>query len=322
MPTYREQVLADGAVAYWRLDESSGNALSQVGNFPGTVSGGVTRSQPGALSDGNTAMAFDGSTGQVVIPNGAYQAVGIGPFTVECWVKTLVLANPDTFVLDNHNGGAARGFDFNVYSDRIIWKVGDGTAVQQAVHFSVVYADGNWHHLVGVFTRGAADHILLYYDGGVKQDVIASSVGGNSTPTLNLKVGSFSGDGGTSTRHFNGFIDEVAIYPTALTPQQIAAHYQARTAWPDTPYAPSVPADVYPAGSLSNRWLPLTPSDVIDAPFGKLWIGGAGNLAAVGADGRIVNFTGIQAGTMLPLAGRRINATNTTATAILALRTQ
>ena len=42
-PTYQETIIADGAIAYWPLDEVSGTtANDKVGSKNGTISGGVT----------------------------------------------------------------------------------------------------------------------------------------------------------------------------------------------------------------------------------------------------------------------------------------
>lgn len=50
-----------------------------------------------------------------------------------------------------------------------------------------------------------------------------------------------------------------------------------------------------------------------------LYIGGAGNLVAVFPDGSAVTFTGVPAGSILPIRVKRVNSTNTTATNIVAL---
>lgn len=66
----------------------------------------------------------------------------------------------------------------------------------------------------------------------------------------------------------------------------------------------------------------ITPNDateLAEIPRG-LYIGGAGNLVVVLAgDTASVTFTGIPAGTFLSIRPRKILATSTTATAILAL---
>jgi len=45
-----------------------------------------------------------------------------------------------------------------------------------------------------------------------------------------------------------------------------------------------------------------------------LWVGGAGNVAAVMLGGQTVTFVGVQAGTLLPIRVKRVLATGTTAT--------
>lgn len=68
-------------------------------------------------------------------------------------------------------------------------------------------------------------------------------------------------------------------------------------------------------------WLTVTPSDSVNLPAGcrALWIGGAGNVALVGEDNNVVTFSGVAAATILPIGPKRVNATNTTATPIVAL---
>lgn len=69
----------------------------------------------------------------------------------------------------------------------------------------------------------------------------------------------------------------------------------------------------------------VTPSDTVYIRTGTttkgkavrgLWVGGAGNVAVVFPDGAVCTYVGVAAGTLLPVAAVRVNATNTTATNI------
>lgn len=50
-----------------------------------------------------------------------------------------------------------------------------------------------------------------------------------------------------------------------------------------------------------------------------LYVGGAGNVKVLTAGGSEVTFTGVQAGTFMPVQVKRVFATGTTATSIVAL---
>jgi len=68
-------------------------------------------------------------------------------------------------------------------------------------------------------------------------------------------------------------------------------------------------------------YLAVTPhnSTDFDNLARALYIGGSGNVVAVGHDNVAVTFVGVPAGTVLPIRCRRVNATSTTATSIVAL---
>lgn len=225
-PSYRDQVIADGAVAYWRLGEAGGTiAIDSVGFAHGTISGGVTLNQPGALADGNTAMLFNGTTGRIIVPNGAYAAFGTAPFSIELWFKAT---NFDTrYIFDNKNLGdtTRKGFNFylNTATD-MTCRVGNGAAIFYA---GIVFPqDTAWHHVV--VTGGGGTAPLRPYVDGVA-GAIGDVVTGDVSSVDPLRIGTHASAGASDPNSFQGTLDEIAIYHIALTPAQIADHYTRRT---------------------------------------------------------------------------------------------
>jgi hypothetical protein len=74
-------------------------------------------------------------------------------------------------------------------------------------------------------------------------------------------------------------------------------------------------------GAPARKWKVVTPSDTVDLPSGcrGLWVGTAGTLSIVDAEGSTVSLTIPEAGRLLPLGPVRVNSTGTSATEIVAL---
>lgn len=73
--------------------------------------------------------------------------------------------------------------------------------------------------------------------------------------------------------------------------------------------------------AFADQAVAVTPSDSVNFTQGKcmgLFVGGAGNVVAI-IGGAAVTFTAVPAGTSLYICATRVNATSTTATAIVAL---
>lgn len=214
--SYPSLVIADGAVAYWRLGETSGTtAVDVIGGHNGTIIGGVTLNQPAPLADGNTAMAFDGSTGRI---DTTWSLLFQPPYSADAWIKPTTLA-PQALVVGNHQGTTTYlGTNYQFYLQLALFAWSAAATPNQAITGASFLTVGAWHHVAWVIT---ASETRLYVNGQ-----LAETVARTFTPeTAQLvRIG-----GSTSGEYFAGLIDEVAIYPTALTPTQIAAHYAART---------------------------------------------------------------------------------------------
>lgn len=65
----------------------------------------------------------------------------------------------------------------------------------------------------------------------------------------------------------------------------------------------------------------IVPSDTVNQPEGfvALYVGGAGNIVVVNQDNSNATFTAVPVGTQLLVAGKRVNATGTTATLLVGI---
>ena len=240
---YAEQVLGDEASTYWRLGEPSGSTVFDwAGWTDGTANAGVSRGATGAIiGDTNAASTFDGTASGFVTT--ASPVPGPDTFTVETWVRTTTNQGGKLIGFGNNATGNSSNYDRHVYMDnagRIWFGVHPGGV--RTVNSAQSYNDGEWHHVVASL---GSSGMRLYVDGkrvGQRTDVTYGQgysgywrVGGDNL-------------GGWTNRpasdYLNGAIDDVAIYASVLTHDQVLAHYTASGRTPDI--AP-VPADAYGA---------------------------------------------------------------------------
>jgi hypothetical protein len=210
---YAALVVSDSPVAYYRLGEASGEVIDQMGGPSGTANGTVTRDVTGALLTGDDgAVTLDGSTGYIDVPDHAALDTG-DVFTLEVWGKRDALGpgTADTFLLAKGDGGYRLGFN------------NDGVEIAQkavaiiAISTVQIQDTTTYHHIV--WTKDGATNVI-YIDGVDRTGPVTDSTIVSTAHPLEI---------GRSNEYFDGSVDEVAIYGYALSPEQVAAHYEAAT---------------------------------------------------------------------------------------------
>lgn len=216
---YAAAVLADAPYAYWRLDEASGTvAADSSGNGrDGSFVAAPLLGQGGALAEGgNSAVRFSAGSGQYVnIPLG-FGGVGWSEVTVEAWVNLLGLTGDFQAIV------SATGVQFvHLQAFGAGNNVVYGSPASSYLPIVPTNANSGWHHVVMTSKPGEQ---RLYLDGALigSTAVAVNEVGAASS----IRIGS----GYAGGRFFEGLIDEVAIYRTALSEAQVDAHFAAANA--------------------------------------------------------------------------------------------
>jgi hypothetical protein len=223
---YGKLVLADGPTGFWRLDELTGDKLTDyAGGFDGTYSTTVERGLPGAPgTDPDKAAGFSNSASPVsnaVVP---YTPVlnPTGPFSIEFWAKPAQSGQANSAVLGTQNRNTGRA-GYAVYQGFNVagWEahLGFGESVN-FIYGTTVPAAGRWDHVVVTWDGVSKGQIFVNGKNDTSSD---SSVGGplRANTAQPLEIGSrFNG-----SVPYNGSIDEVAFYNYALTPEQIEKHF-------------------------------------------------------------------------------------------------
>ncbi|GGT12757.1 LamG-like jellyroll fold domain-containing protein [Streptomyces purpureus] len=240
---YPSQVVADGASLYWRFDESTTPyvADSSNGDHNGLyVNAPTLRQTPPAVNGPSTAVALNG-TNQKLYSDKRVNAPST--FTIETWFKTTSNRGGKLIGFGNNTTRNSGSYDKHLYmtnTGNLVFGVYSGGTRTLSTWGS--YNNGKWHHVVG--TQGPGG-MTLYVDG---KQVASNGVTGSQQYTGYWHVGADNLNGWPlrpSSTFFAGQLDETAVYPTALSAQQVAKHYALATAPADTVSTVTATDDTY-----------------------------------------------------------------------------
>lgn len=167
------------------------------------------------------ALKFDGTNDYATIPRPIS-----GDFTIEYWMKTNQVGYSGhitgTGVVDMEVGGAPGDYRNALVGDKITF--GLGSNGQDPTLFSNTSVNnGKWYHIA--MTRDkSTGQIRLYVNGNLEAN--GSSGTGNITASSLITLGSVNTARGSSTRSFNGTIDELRIWDVVRTPAEIGEYFK------------------------------------------------------------------------------------------------
>lgn len=259
---YDAIVLGDNPLYYYRFEEAN-TAMPAIndglfaGLNDGTYTGGITLGQPSSRPALGNAMRLDGAAGTLVDLGLFHPGDSV---TVEAWVNLSSAASSGTYHAAVARWDGSYELDVNTTELANFVVRNETNAFALAASGTPVVRD-QWHHLVGIFDGGNA---TLFLDGVQGTTQAIGGVLQDAGPAPDRIMIGATRDGAGSGFNFNGLIDEVAIYNYALSPAQIAAHYNAGS----PPPPPPVPGDVvvFETNSEVNFALPAAFSSFATIP--------------------------------------------------------
>jgi hypothetical protein len=216
---YEQRIRADGACAYWRLNETSGTTAkdSSGRNLTASYGSGVTL---GVASPIEGTAAYRATAG-TVITHADNVSLDLTSLSLEAWIYLTTLHTGYAMHLFDKGGAGGPAANYNFYFFGAL-----GTGVEGGIALLGSTASQPWGQItaMGWPTLNAWHHIVATYDavkgGDLYIDGVAVGVhlGGTGPLITNanpLKCDIWEG----------ASVDELAMYPFALTADQVRAHH-------------------------------------------------------------------------------------------------
>lgn len=219
-PTYRDEVLADNPLAYYRLGETSGTeARDETGNGHTGTYVAVVQGVPGALaSDPNTAVSIVKAGTSHVALSDRLTVSGRGAFSIEAWIKPNALDATYRFVVCNERAAPRHGYAIVLHVQHGIF-LERYVADDQETTPGAPIAPGVYSHVVGTYDGTT---LRLYMNGALASE--EGDVRDMPAYTTPASIGAYLQ---FADSVFDGPVDEVALYATALAPDRVKAHFDA-----------------------------------------------------------------------------------------------
>lgn len=203
---------------YWPLDESQG--LWAYDNTSNARDGQLVNGPVWSLAGGKDygALEFDGFDDYISVP-GYYGIAGSDARTVMAWIKTPGTLETMNIVSWGEHGVAGRRFKFFITSAGVLSLTTGGQPVSPVGTINV--ANDQWHHIAVSVPGGemaTLENAKLYVDGVENSVTIESSNLIETGSVMEVSIGVYN----LLSGYFKGMIDDVRIYETELSAEQIA----------------------------------------------------------------------------------------------------
>jgi hypothetical protein len=296
--SYSETVLADQPTAYYRFEDPADSMTVVDSSASGMFSGSVMMDelssypkfqQPGI---GSNSVSFhlytpEGGTLQqshIEVPF-APELNQSGPFTIECWVRPTSVGSDYRCPVGNFGGwGSSPAQGWHFYQTPGVGATATWIWVQKG---------GNIWIGDKPVTKNKWDYLAASYDGTTLNFYVNGVLSGTTTdanPALNTSQPLCFGGDPAGGWKFDGNVDEVAYYSSALTADQLKTHFEVGlTNFYSGPISAYVSADPLPATSFAGRTATFVVSADGTSPISYQWY--KGNTPISGATTDTLSFT-------------------------------
>jgi hypothetical protein len=227
---YPSLILASSPIAYWRLDETSGTTAADSSGhaLTATYGTGVTLGSAGLLTSSadmavtipSNPMTTVGTIGAAYAANALQATTAV---TLTAWVKPTTIAD-SAFI--SYGSNASPNYVFGVTSTGYIWGglnlTTSGESWPLATTTPMV---AGATYFVAMTYDSSTGTCVLYINGvAVSTNTYAGTITGYTSP-YGLVMGNDASFG--TGQNYNGVLDEVAIFPSALSATTLQALYVA-----------------------------------------------------------------------------------------------
>ncbi|MFH1615639.1 MAG: LamG-like jellyroll fold domain-containing protein [Planctomycetota bacterium] len=202
-----------GLVAYHGFDTDACDR-SGYGNH-GTVYGGATF----VSNQDHDCISFDGADDYLLVPDSNSISIGNQDYTIAAWINPASVSGLRG-IIAKLTDAQDKEYAFSVSDAKLRLDVEKGGNNGAAATLTEVVTTGDWQHVAVTFDSSTL--AVTFYHNGVAQTTVQNGGAIDTLPTKlddDLYIGMWGG--AYHTYKFSGAIDDVRIYNSVLSPEQV-----------------------------------------------------------------------------------------------------
>lgn len=219
--TTQSEEIGPGPIAYWKFDEGTGSTVNDSSSnaHHGTISGATWQTEDQCVS--GKCIYFDG-TNDYIDTNWDFDMGSDISTSFSIWIKPVTV---DT-------GGKVKtilgkiDYQYALYQldQKLYFQAWTSAGVNTiAYQTNNILNTNQWTQVT--FIHNGSEHKSYFYINGTLYGSANDTAGTFKNVSESMKIGRGYGWGGSTTPYFNGFIDELKVFPYTLTEDQIKTEY-------------------------------------------------------------------------------------------------
>ena len=231
---------SESLVLYLTFDGATADVAQDYSRYEnnGTVEGDPEQ----VVGKFGKALEFNGTTDYVRIPKSDSLSFGQGSFTLEAWVnlsEDQMTGNAGGRLINDRGTGAGGSYEgwqvkINNMGQGGKWGFNDSGIDDATGNYGVYnpgwdvtkadYSNGEWHYVAVVYEAGAA--LRFYVNGELDGEAEIGDYGSidNDLPVCIGAAIAHNGQENQQSQYFPGIIDEVRLWKTALSQDELKAN--------------------------------------------------------------------------------------------------
>ncbi len=208
-------------VGYWKMDETSGNAVDSSGTGTTLTNTGTATFTTTLAKFGNATDLESGSSQYFTVADNATLSL-TGNLTLTAWIKPESVTTSTAFDIIGKFDGANESYQLTQFGDEVRLYIDSSSNYVETTATNL--ATGTWYQVTGTY-EAKSGTAKIYVNGALQTTTTSGTIPTSIADDAGkFHIGAEDSTGGAGS-YYDGLIDEARVYKRTFTPVQARQFY-------------------------------------------------------------------------------------------------